>query len=150
MPLCDTRHCDLEPEGNSFQFPTLAGAKPKQAPKLLCGCLQALSQLETLICPPAQIYQLHFNLDPGKWGLIRLECVREAVSAANQHVLSVVLCAAEETVTTIIHIHSMPVEMSAKRAAARSASPRPAVLLRFPQLFTSPPHVTVCIQIRPD
>lgn len=72
------------------------------------------SHLETLICSPAQIYQLHFNLDRGKWGgLSRMECMCESVSAATQRVLSVGLCA-EETVTTIIHIHSMPVEMSAK------------------------------------
>lgn len=85
------------------------------------------SHLETLICSPAQIYQLHFNLDRGKWGggLSWMECMCESVSAANQRVLSVGLCA-EETVTTIILIHSMPVEMSAKWAAARSVSPRPS------------------------
>lgn len=76
------------------------------------------SHLETVICSPAQIYQLPFNLDRGKWGasgggLSRMECMCESVSAANQRVLSAGFCA-EETVTTIIHIHSMPVEMSAK------------------------------------
>lgn len=33
MLLCDKRHCDLEPEGNSFQFLVFSSAKPKQTGK---------------------------------------------------------------------------------------------------------------------
>lgn len=41
----------------------------------------------TRICSPAQVYQLHFDLDPDKWRLSPREWVCEPVSAANQHVI---------------------------------------------------------------
>lgn len=152
MPLCDTRHCDSKPRGSRFQFwcwpecnqsklgkvlkpvfyPVLINEHIRQyqyywyhcmgfGPSSLCLNTCRDTNLFTSSNLPAPFWPRPGQVEAQpKWSA----CVSLWALLISM-LLSVVLCA-EETVPHIIHIHSMPVEISAKWAAARSVPPCPA------------------------
>lgn len=153
--------CCFDCAGRQQQFLMLAWVKPKQSPKsyifpyfnecthqfiplllLITLCrfwslpASVKTHLVTLICSPAQIYQLHFDLDPDKWRLSRVEWMCESVSTANQHVI--VSCVMRRGNSPNHNPHSLHASGNVCQVSSSSLCVPPP---RHPALFLSVIHI---------